>query len=76
MRVQLTIRLFAHFRDGRFREAAREVASGTTVGELADALHISRDEVGVVLVNGRHAELDHATRPADVVSIFPLVGGG
>ena len=74
--MQLTIRLFAHFRDGRFREEVREVAPGTTVGDIADALHIARDEVGVVLVNGRHAAFEQVTRPADVVSIFPLIGGG
>ncbi len=74
--MELTIRLFANFRDGRFKEAAREVDPGTTVGQIADALKIPRDEVGVLLVNGRHAEFDHALKAGDTVSIFPQVGGG
>jgi len=74
--MELTIRLFANFRDGRFTQAAREVAPGTTVGEIADSLHIARDEVGVLFVNGRHAEFDLAPSAGDVVAIFPKVGGG
>lgn len=74
--MQLTIRLFASFRDGRFKEAAREVEPGTTLGQLADALAIPRAEIGVLLVNGRHAELEVAPRAGDTISIFPQVGGG
>lgn len=74
--MELTIRLFANFRDGRFREAAREVEPGTTIGAIADALHIPRGEIGVLLVNGRHAELDVVPRAGDTVAIFPQIGGG
>ena len=74
--MQLTVKLFATFRQGRFEVAALERPAGTTVGGLVDELAIPRGEIGFVLVRGRHAELDHQPAPGDTVSIFPLVGGG
>lgn len=74
--MQLTIRLFVNFRVGRFKEEVREYPPGTTIGDIVDGLGIPRVEVGVLFVNGRHALFEHAPSPADVVSIFPIVGGG
>ena len=74
--MPLTIKLFANFQHGRFAVAERDYPRGTTVGAMADDLGIARDEIGVLLVGGRHAELDHAPAPGDTVAIFPLLGGG
>ena len=74
--MELTIRLFANFRDGRFREAAKVYEPGTTVGAIVDGLGIPRGEVGVLFLNGRHTEFEVAPSPQDTVSIFPKVGGG
>jgi sulfur-carrier protein len=74
--MKLTVKLFATFRQGRFEVAELERPAGATVGSLADDLRIRRDEIGIVLVRGRHAGLDHQPAPGDTVSIFPLVGGG
>lgn len=74
--MELTVRLFANFRDGRFREAARDYEPGTTVGTIVDGLGISRAEVGVLFINGRHATFEQAPAPQDTVAIFPKVGGG
>ena len=41
-----------------------------------DALGIPRDEIGILMVSGRHAELDQQAAPGDTISIFPPVGGG
>jgi len=74
--MELTIRLFANFRDGRFREAPKEYPPGTMVGDIVDGLGIARKEVGVLMVNGRHATFEQTPQPGDAVAIFPLVGGG
>ena len=74
--MKLTMKLFANFRQGRFEVAELERPAGSTVGNLADDFRIPRAEIGIVLVRGRHAELDHQPAPGDTVSIFPLVGGG
>lgn len=72
----LTIKLFATFQKGRFGVASREYPQGTTLASIAADLGIPADEIGVLLVAGRHAELEHAPAPGDTVSIFPLLGGG
>jgi sulfur carrier protein ThiS len=72
----VTVKLFATFRTDRFAVEAREVAPGTTVAALVDALGIDAAEVGVAMANGRHVELDHELRPGDVLAVFPVIGGG
>ena len=74
--MQLTIKLFATFRTGRFEVARMEHPAGTTVGEIVDALGIRRDEIGILMVSGRHADLDDHPAPGDTISIFPPIGGG
>jgi sulfur-carrier protein len=74
--MQLTVKLFATFQTGRFDVAQQEHPAGTTVGDIVDALGIARDEIGLLMVSGRHAELDQQPAPGDTVAIFPPVGGG
>lgn len=74
--MSVTVKLFATFQKGRFQVAPRACPPGTTLATLVDELAIPREEIGVLLVGGRHAELEHAPAPGDVVSIFPLLGGG
>ena len=74
--MNLTVKLFATFRKDRFEVAQLEFPPDATLGNVVDALRIGREEVGILLVGGRHAELEHRPGPGDTVSIFPLVGGG
>ena len=69
--MQVTVKLFATFRTGRFDVARQEHPEGTTVGGIVDALGIPRDEIGILMVSGRHAELDQQAAPGDTISIFP-----
>jgi sulfur-carrier protein len=74
--MKLTVKLFATFRQGRFEVAELEREPGSTVGSIVDELSIPRGEIGIILVRGRHVDLDHQPAAGDTVSIFPLVGGG
>jgi sulfur-carrier protein len=74
--VQLNVKLFATFQKGRFERATLEYAPGTPLAAIVDDLRIPREQIGVMLVAGRHAELSHVPSPGDTVSIFPLLGGG
>jgi molybdopterin converting factor small subunit len=74
--MQVTVKLFATFRTGRFDIAQVEHPAGTTVGGIVDALGIPREEIGILMVSGRHADLDERPAPGDTVAIFPMVGGG
>ncbi len=74
--MMITIKLFATFRQGRFKVEQREVAEGTTVAAVLGALEIEEAEVGTLFVKGRHVEPDRVLSAGDTLAIFPLVGGG
>ena len=70
------VRLFATFRQGRFKKRKTELPGAGTVGDLLKLLKISAKQVGILLVNGRNASIESNLAPNDNVSIFPLIGGG
>ncbi len=74
--MQVTVKLFATFRLGRFLAETREYPPGTTVGRIIEELELPENELGAVFVNYRHAEKDYQLQDGDILSIFPLVGGG
>ena len=74
--LRITVKLFAYFRDNRFKIEEREIGEGTTVGDIVDALGIDRQEVGVLMIHSRHAVFDRQLADGDVLAIFPLIGGG
>jgi molybdopterin converting factor small subunit len=74
--MQITVKLFAMFRSGRFKAEAREYPAGTPCRQVVLDLGIPEAELGIVLVNGRHAALGQEMNEGDTLSLFPLVGGG
>lgn len=74
--MKITVKLFATFRVGRFKEDVRDYPPGTECCQVAEDLGISPDALGVILVNGRHAPVDRPLEEGDTLSLFPLVGGG
>lgn len=74
--MQVKVKLFAYFRDNRFREEDRDLPPNTLVGEIVDGLGIDRGEVGVLMINSRHCEFETELQPGDILAIFPVVGGG
>lgn len=72
----ITVKLFATFRQDRFKVSAREVPEGTTVADVLRSLDIEEAEVGTLFVRGRHVEVDRVLVDGEVLAIFPLVGGG
>ena len=74
--MQVTIKLFANFRNDRFIKEVRTIAPDSTVGAIVSELALTEEEVGVILINGRHSNLDQPLTEGDILSLFPLVGGG
>jgi len=74
--MTITIKLFAQFRIDRFKEEQRSFSAPLTCRQLLGELGIAVDELGVLMINGRHADVDTLLNDADSVGIFPLVGGG
>ena len=74
--MRVTVKLFANFRVGRFKVEDREIPAGTEIGDIVRSLKIPEEELGIVMVNGRHATLGQPLSEGDTLSLFPLVGGG
>lgn len=74
--MEITVKLFAHFRDGRFKVEARHIPPGTSVGDIVDSLSIPREEVGVLMINSRHTTFATPLASGDILAIFPMIGGG
>lgn len=74
--MQVQVKLFAFFREGRFKEEGKELAENTNVGQVVDTLGIDREEVGVLMINSRHCQFDTVLRENDILAIFPVIGGG
>jgi molybdopterin synthase sulfur carrier subunit len=74
--MEITVRLFATFREGRGKESKIDCVAETTVRQLADILAIKPQDIAILLVNGRDYDLDSPLKAGDTVSLFPPVGGG
>ena len=74
--MQVTVKLFATFRTGRFAIEKREYPDGTTVGQIVRELEIPESELGILMVNSRHVDLQRVMADGEALAIFPLVGGG
>ena len=73
--MQVTVKLFAELREGRFDVENSELAEQSRVMDVVQGLNIPLDQVQICLVNGRDANADHVIQNGDTVSLFPPVGG-
>lgn len=74
--MEITVKLFATLRKGRFEIDVREISPDTPIKQLIDDLDIPQDQVAIIIVNNRHAKLDQKLSAGDVVAFFPAIGGG
>ncbi len=72
----IEVRLFATFRDNRFKEKEMDFPEDGLLKDLLGQLDIGVDEAGILLVNGDSATPETKLHAGDVVSIFPAIGGG
>lgn len=76
--MTITVKLFAQYREGRFKAEVRQYPEGTKAIDIIKELGIDEEALplGVLLVNGRHQEELVELKEGDVLSLFPKVGGG
>ncbi len=74
--MRLTVKLFAYFRDNRFKRQDLEFPDGATVEDIIRSFDIDLKEVGVTMINSRHCVLDQVPKEGDQLAIFPAIGGG
>jgi molybdopterin synthase sulfur carrier subunit len=74
--MKVTVKLFAFFRDGRFKVEDREYPEPTVVSQVIEGLEIDLDEVGITMINNRHCQFETLLQEGDNLAIFPVIGGG
>ncbi|APG26998.1 molybdopterin synthase sulfur carrier subunit [Syntrophotalea acetylenivorans] len=74
--MTVTVKLFATFREGRFKEDRCSYPEQTTIAQIIEQLELPEEQLGAILLNSRHVEKDLVLHDGDTLSIFPLVGGG
>ena len=74
--MNITVKLFASFRTGRFDIETGDYPAGTTVADVADNLKLPHSELGIMMVNSRHVKLDRQLVDGETLALFPLLGGG
>ncbi len=74
--MHICVKLFAGFREGRFKEARQEYPPGTDCRTIVKELSLTEGQLGIILVNNCHARLPKVLEEGDTLSLFPLIGGG
>jgi len=74
--ITVTVKLFAFFRENRFKAKELSFPAGTTVRDIILEQAIDPAEVGVTMINSRHCDLEKKPESGDQVAIFPVIGGG
>jgi molybdopterin converting factor small subunit len=74
--MKVKVKLFTTLREGRGKELMVELEEGDTPQKVIDILNIKKEDVAILLINGRSAEFDAKLAEGDVLSLFPPVGGG
>ena len=75
--VNITVKLFAHYRENRFKVEQRVYPEGTTAGDIIEELGVTKElPLGVLMVNSRHQNEEYILKESDILALFPKVGGG
>ena len=76
--ITITVKLFAQYREGKFKVEQRRYPPGTVVDDVIaeTEINVERYPIGVMIINGRHVQGDRALQEGDTLALFPKVGGG
>ena len=74
--MRVTIKLFATFREGRFKVEERDFPEESRVLDALQPLNLRPEEISICLINGRDANEQSVLKDGDTLALFPPVGGG
>lgn len=74
--MKLEIKLFASFQKYMPNAEKVELDDNGTVLDLLKKIGINPSEVAIILVNGRHVELNQTLFEGETIAIFPPIAGG
>ena len=70
------VKLFATFREGRFKEKELELPEESSLSDLLNYLKIPEKDAKVTIVNGLAVSVEHKLSNHDVIAVFPPIAGG
>lgn len=74
--MNIEVRLFATFREGREKKYFLKVEESTKLIDIINKLEINEEDVSIALINGIDGSLERQLNEGDILAIFPPVGGG
>ena len=74
--MKVEVRLFATFRNGRWKNKVLTLEKDASIVSVLKLLEIETDSLGIALINGKHSSLDSTLEEDDVLALFPPIGGG
>lgn len=75
--IHITVKLFAQYREGRFKVETRVYEKGISAGDIIEELGVTKAlPLGVLMVNSRHEKESYLLQEGDILALFPKVGGG
>jgi sulfur carrier protein len=74
--MDVEIRLFESLKKHQPEGVKVRLTEGSRVTDLLDALGISMDDVGILIVNRSDGRFDQQLQAGDVVTLIPPIGGG
>ena len=74
--MNVTVKLVGVFRIDRFKEQRCTLNCGCRATDVIDSLKLSRQLLGIILVNGVHASEEVLLQDGDCLTLMPLLEGG
>lgn len=72
----INVKLIGLFQTGRFKQENRQYPAAVSVQDVIDALQLPQQHLGIVLVNGVHANVAAVLSEGDHLVIMPVIDGG
>jgi hypothetical protein len=74
--VAVDIEVFGQLLPHQPRRRSVEIHEPSTVRDLAQAIGLDLNEIGLVMIDGVQSDLDHCVQPDSRLCFFPYVSGG
>jgi hypothetical protein len=74
--IKVNIKLIGLFSTGRFKQKDCSCLDGARVKDVIEELQIPLGLLGIVLINGIHADIDSPLKDEDDLVLLPLLDGG
>ncbi len=62
--------------EGKIKDNRIKASKVNNIEEVLQHFSIPPDEANIILLDGHHVDLSDSVKAGNVISIFPLIGGG